>query len=96
MKADDHDGIVTMKAKPKKLLLGGLLLLEVVSAQLAWRDLSWRADDQVRGSKKTWRVFMILNPGNSLAYWAFGRKAALGATPAASRPTGGERSAQRS
>jgi len=49
------------------------VLMEVVSAVLAWRDLGWRTDDQVRGNKKTWRVFIVLNPGNSFAYWIFGR-----------------------
>ncbi|MGH9921028.1 MAG: hypothetical protein ACRD6W_19440 [Nitrososphaerales archaeon] len=70
-----------MKAKTKNVLLGGLVFLEVVSAALAWRDMGWRADAQVRGNKKIWRVFMMLNPGNSFAYWIFGRRAALGATP---------------
>jgi hypothetical protein len=57
----------------KKLLLGGLVAVEVVSAAVAWRDLSRRHDDQVRGDKKAWRVFIALNPGNSFVYWIFGR-----------------------
>jgi hypothetical protein len=73
-----------MKGKPKKLLLGGLVLVQVISAVLAWRDLGGRTDDQVLGNKKTWRVFIVLNPGNSFAYWICGRSAALGATPGAS------------
>ena len=66
-----------MKGNWKKLLLAGIVLVEVISAVLAWRDLGSRSDDQVRGNKKTWRVFIVLNPGNSLAYWIFGRSAAL-------------------
>ncbi len=73
-----------MKGKPKKLLLGGLVLAQVISAVLAWRDLGSRSNDQVRGSKKTWRVFIALNPGNSFAYWIFGRSATVGAAPGAS------------
>ena len=64
----------TMNGKPKKLLLGWLVAVEVVSAALAWRDLSRRRDDQVRGHKKAWRAAMLLNPGNSVLYWAFGRR----------------------
>jgi hypothetical protein len=63
-----------MNGKPKKLLLGWLVAIEVVSAALAWRDLSSRCDDQVRGNKKAWRALMLLNPGNSVLYWTFGRR----------------------
>ena len=48
--------------------------LSVVSTVFAWRDLSQRDDRQVRGSKTFWRVFMLLNTGNSLLYWLFGRR----------------------
>jgi hypothetical protein len=63
-----------VNGKLKKLLLGGLVAVEVVSAGLAWRDLSRRGDDQVRGHKKAWRVFIVLNPGNSFVYWISGRR----------------------
>jgi len=58
---------------PKPLLVG-LVFAELVSAVFAWRDLTRRDDDQVRGAKTGWRVFITLNPGNSLAYWALGRR----------------------
>jgi hypothetical protein len=58
----------------RKALLVGLVGIEVISAALAWRDLSRRSDDRVRGKKDLWRVFISINPGNSLAYWAFGRR----------------------
>ncbi|MGO9658772.1 MAG: hypothetical protein ACLQVK_09690 [Acidimicrobiales bacterium] len=63
-----------MNTKSKRLLLGGLVAIEVVSAALSWRDLDRRHDDQVRGKKKAWRALMLLNPGNSLLYWTFGRR----------------------
>ncbi len=63
-----------MKQKSNKPLLVGLVAVEVVSAVLAWRDLSRRSDDLVRGKKDVWRVFISINPGNSLIYWAFGRR----------------------
>jgi hypothetical protein len=58
----------------KKLALSALAAIEVVPATLAWRDLSRRSDVQVRGSKKLWRFFISLNPGNSLFYWVAGRR----------------------
>jgi len=47
---------------------------EVIAAALAGRALARRNKDQVRGNKNAWRVFVLLNPGNSLVYWAFGRR----------------------
>jgi hypothetical protein len=63
-----------MTQKSSKPLLVGLVAVEVVSAVFAWRDLSRRSDDLVRGKKDVWRVFISINPGNSLIYWAFGRR----------------------
>ncbi len=48
--------------------------IQVILAVLAWRDLGRRTDEQVRGRKDFWRVFVTLNPGNSVAYWLFGRR----------------------
>jgi hypothetical protein len=63
-----------MDRNPKKLALTVLAAIEVVAATLAWRDLARRSDAQVRGSKKFWRFFISMNPGNSLVYWAVGRR----------------------
>ena len=63
-----------MGPKAKRLLLGGLVVVEVVSATLAWRDLARRDGDRIRGNKNIWRVLMALNPGNSLLYWGLGRR----------------------
>jgi hypothetical protein len=57
----------------RKGWLAAVVGAEVVSAALAWRDLSRRTDEQVRGSKRVWRVLVVVNPGNSLAYWLLGR-----------------------
>ncbi len=62
-----------MKHKANKPLLAELVTVEVGSAILAWCDLGRRSDDQIRGKKNLWRAFVLLNPGNSLAYCAFGR-----------------------
>jgi hypothetical protein len=57
-------------------LLGFVIVVGVLvlSCALAWRDIASRGDDEVRGPKSIWRVFITMNPGNSLFYWLFGRK----------------------
>ncbi|HEV7145538.1 MAG TPA: hypothetical protein VGN48_00930 [Pedococcus sp.] len=51
-----------------------LVAVEVVSAVFAWRDLSHRSDDEVRGPRRLWQGLMLVNPGNSLLYWVAGRR----------------------
>ncbi|HEY6623763.1 MAG TPA: hypothetical protein VIX85_08025 [Acidimicrobiales bacterium] len=58
----------------RKRLLAVLVPIQVLLAILAWRDLGRRTDDQVRGQKRFWRVFVTINPGNAVAYWLFGRR----------------------
>jgi hypothetical protein len=60
--------------KPSKPVLGVIVALQVASCALAWRDLAQRSDDQVRGRKNLWRIFITVNPGNSIIYWVAGRK----------------------
>lgn len=60
--------------KPPREVVITVVAVEAVAAAFAFRDLARRADDQVRGPKLLWRVLIGLNPGNSLAYWAFGRR----------------------
>jgi hypothetical protein len=57
----------------RKKILAVLVAGEFGSAVLAWRDLDRRPDSAVRGSKRAWRIAMLANPGNSLAYWVLGR-----------------------
>jgi hypothetical protein len=51
-----------------------IVVAEIVSAGLAWRDLARRSDHQVRGKKNFWRAVIAINPGNSLVYWVVGRR----------------------
>ena len=51
-----------------------IVVLEVVSAAMAWRDLARRSDDQIRGKKNVWQAFVTIHPGNSLVYWAVSRR----------------------
>ena len=60
--------------QPPREVVIAVVAVETVSAVLAYRDLAHRTDDQVRGPKLLWRVVMALNPGNSIAYWIFGRR----------------------
>jgi len=63
-----------MSSNRKTRLLAAAFAAEIVAAIFARRDMDRRADDAVRGSRKLWRAAMLANPGNSLAYWAFGRR----------------------
>jgi hypothetical protein len=58
----------------KRLLVATVVPIEVLLALLVWRDLATRTDDEVRGNKNVWRIFVSINPGNSVAYWLFGRR----------------------
>lgn len=58
----------------RKLLIAVVVPIEVASAVLAWRDLAAQPEGRVRGTKKFWRIFVLLNPGNSLLYWLVGRR----------------------
>ncbi len=63
-----------MTVNKKRLLVAIIVPIQVVLAVFAWRDLARRTNDQVRGRKVFWRVFVLINPGNSVAYWLFGRR----------------------
>lgn len=60
--------------KRRASILAIVVPIQVVLAVLAWRDLSGRDDSQVRGPKAFWRVFVVINPGNAVAYWLLGRR----------------------
>lgn len=57
-----------------KAIVAAVVAAQTASSALAWRDLAQRSDDQVRGPKNLWRVIVTVNPGNSIAYWLFGRR----------------------
>lgn len=63
-----------MTPRRKRLLAAIIVPIQVVLAVVAWRDLAARPDDQVRGQKNTWRAAILLNPGNSVFYWLWGRR----------------------
>ncbi len=55
-------------------IIAVIVPIQVLLTALAWRDLARRPATQVRGPKRFWRVFVTMNPGNSLVYWALGRR----------------------
>jgi hypothetical protein len=57
-------------------VIAAILAGHVAVTALTWRDLRHRTDDQVRGSKKWWRVASAANSGNSLLYLLIGRRKA--------------------
>jgi len=58
----------------RRQVLAVVAAIEVISAVFAWRDISRRSADSIRGSKRFWRVVFLMNPGNSVLYWMFGRR----------------------
>jgi hypothetical protein len=68
-----HTGGVE-RSKPNPAVIAALLAGHVAVTALTWRDLRHRSGDQVRGSKKWWRVASAANTANSLVYWLIGRK----------------------
>jgi hypothetical protein len=60
--------------KPNRNVVLAVVAVEAAAAALAYRDLAHRGQDEVRGPKTLWRIFIAINPGNSLVYWLVGRR----------------------
>lgn len=67
------------KRTPNPKVIVALVVGHLALTTLAWRDIRHRPDDQIRGSKKVWRLATGANSVNSLAYFLFGRKRKAGA-----------------
>jgi hypothetical protein len=61
------------RPKPSPRLIAALAVAHLVVTTLVWRDLRRRTDDQVRGSKRIWRIASAANMSNSIAYVLIGR-----------------------
>ena len=59
-----------------KPLRAVLLYLPVhfLVAAVTWRDIGRRSPQQLRGSKRLWRVASALNTLGAVAYWLAGRR----------------------
>jgi hypothetical protein len=60
--------------KPSKRVLAAIGVAHATFAALTWRDIRGRSQDEVRGSKRIWRIATGLNSGASVAYWLGGRR----------------------
>lgn len=54
------------------IIVGGVI--EVVVTAVALRDISRRADSEVRGSKVAWVSSFVVQPFGPLGYFLFGRR----------------------
>lgn len=58
----------------QRALLLSVGALQLGSLAAAWLDLSWRHPAQLRGSKATWRVALLISGVGPLAYWLAAHK----------------------
>lgn len=63
-----------MRRKPDKLMLLAIGVAHAGITAWTWRDIRQRPTEQIRGSKRLWRVLSALSTGNSAAYWLAGRR----------------------
>jgi hypothetical protein len=59
---------------PQKKALIVLATIEFTAKLFALRDLQRRPDEQVRGSKRLWRMAMVINFFGPASYFVFGRR----------------------
>ncbi|WP_320673043.1 hypothetical protein [Patulibacter defluvii] len=57
-----------------RLPLAALAALQITLFVLARRDLRRRPDDQIRGSRRWWRLATFVNTLGPLAYFRWGRR----------------------
>jgi hypothetical protein len=50
------------------------LPVHLLAVALTWRDINRRSANQLRGSKRLWRVVSALNTVGAGAYWLAGRR----------------------
>ena len=62
------------RRSPSPAILAAILAAHLVVIALTWHSLRRRTADQVRGSKRLWRMASASNTGWSIAYFLFGRK----------------------
>jgi hypothetical protein len=65
-------GDVQRKLSPAQWV--GVFVVHTLIASLVWRDLRHRTEDQVRGSRRMWRIASAANSANSVLYLLVGRK----------------------
>jgi hypothetical protein len=66
-------GLGSLTDRQKKII-GVALVVHLVVGTLTLRDLRRRAPAAVRGPKRLWRLWVMMNTTGSVAYWLFGRR----------------------
>ncbi len=66
-------GPFDLNAQQKKVLIA-VLVVHVIVARFTLRDLRRRPASAVRGPKRLWRIWAMVNTTGSLAYWLVGRR----------------------
>jgi hypothetical protein len=69
----EHEPFQTGKLHELKPL-AVIIPMHIAVTAFTWRDLRNRAPEQVRGSKRFWRVISCANTLGSLLYFTLGRK----------------------
>ncbi len=67
--------------RPSPAQLVGILAVHLVVMSAVWRDIGSRPAEQIRGSKRLWRIATAANSANSVLYLLFGRKRAVRTRP---------------
>jgi hypothetical protein len=62
------------KRKISPAVIAAILAVHTAVTAFTWRDIRNRPVDQIRGSKRLWRVMSAANSTNSIAYFLVGRK----------------------
>lgn len=63
----------TLTPTQKKFAIAAAAV-EISVKLLALRDINKRSDDEIRGSKRAWRMALVVNFFGPAAYFLFGRR----------------------
>jgi hypothetical protein len=63
-----------MKQESSKRVIAAIGVTHATIAAFTWRDIRSRSADQVRGSKRIWRIASGFNTIGAVAYWIIGRR----------------------
>ena len=63
-----------MKKESSKRAIAAIGVTHGTIAALTWRDIRSRSADQIRGTKRGWRIASAVNTMGSVAYWITGRR----------------------
>lgn len=71
--SEGGSGPLNLTDKQKRVLLV-VLVAHLILAKVTWLDLRRRPAAAVRGPKRLWRTWSLLNTTGSMTYWTIGRR----------------------